>query len=114
QEYPSVASEAFISSSFDSYIPAALVIKATVFVQIEAPKPGFEGRVAEGCYILEGGVLTLTNRRGDPVRDTEGQSYTQKLEPGDNAKQIAGLLTKKFRKPAGFSGPITYPKTGRI
>jgi len=94
----------------------------TVFVQIEAPKPGFEGRVAEGCYILEGGVLTLTNRRGDPVRDTEGQSYTQKLEPGDNAKQIAGLLTKKFRKvrrgnnatPAGFSGPITYPKTGRI
>jgi len=28
QEYPSVASEAFISSSFDSYIPAALVIKA--------------------------------------------------------------------------------------
>jgi hypothetical protein len=28
QEYPSVASEAFISSSFDSFIPAALVIKA--------------------------------------------------------------------------------------
>jgi hypothetical protein len=27
-EYPSVASEAFISSSFDSYIPAALVIRA--------------------------------------------------------------------------------------
>ena len=94
----------------------------TVFVQIEAPKPGFEGRVAEGCYIVERNVLTLTNRRGDPVRDDAGQSYTQKLEPGDNAKQIAGLLTKKFRKvrrgnnatPSGFSGPITYRKTGRI
>jgi len=94
----------------------------TVFVQIEAPKPGFEGRVAEGCYTVEDGVLTLTNRRGDPVRDDAGQSYTQKLEPDDNAKQIAGLLTKKFRKvrrgnnatPSGFSGPITYRKTGRI
>jgi len=94
----------------------------TVFVQIEAPKPGFEGRVAEGCYTVEDGVLALTNRRGDPVRDDAGQSYTQKLEPGDNAKQIAGILTKKFRKvrrgnnatPSGFSGPITYRKTGRI
>ena len=31
----------------------------TVFVQIEAPKPGFEGRVAEGCYTVEDGVLAL-------------------------------------------------------
>jgi hypothetical protein len=67
----------------------------TVFVQTEAPKGNFQGRVVEGKYIVEDGVLTLTNRRGDLVRDAEGKSYTQKLNPGDNAKQIAGLLNKK-------------------
>jgi hypothetical protein len=90
----------------------------TVFVQIEPPKGKFEGRVVEGCYTIEGSLLSLTNRHGDPVRDAEGKSYTHKLEPGDNPKQIAGLLTKKFRKARrgnnaalrGFSGPINYPK----
>ena len=94
----------------------------TVFVQTEAPKGNFQGRVVEGKYIVEDGVHTLTNRRGDLVRDAEDKSYTQKLNPGDNAKQIAGLLTKKFAKarrgnnapPGGFGGPINYPKTGRI
>jgi hypothetical protein len=94
----------------------------TVFVQIEPPKGTFEGRAVEGCYTVESNVLSLTNRRGEPVQDAEGKTYTHKLEPGDNPKQIAGLLTKKFRKvrrgnstpTRGFSGPIDYPKTGRI
>src|SRR5436305_8058087 len=94
----------------------------TVFVQTEAPKGSSQGRVVEGKYIVEDGALTLTNRRGDPVSDAEGKTYTQKLNEGDNPKQIAGLLTKKFAKarrgnnapPRGFGCPINYPKTGRI
>jgi len=91
----------------------------SVQVQIERPKGRFEGRVVEGRYIVEDGVLSLTNHDGIPVRDAEGKAYTHKLEPGDNAKQIAGLLTKKFRRvrrggsseaPRAFSGPLTYPK----
>jgi len=91
----------------------------TVFVQTEAPKGNFPGRVVEGKYIVEGDQVTLTNRRGDPVRDAEGRTYTQKLIAGDNPKQIAGILTKKFAKarrgknatPKGFGGPIHYPKS---
>ena len=91
----------------------------TVFVQTEAPKGDFRGRVIEGKYIVEGDLVTLTNRRGDPVHDAEGKNYTQKLNVGDNPKQIAGLLTKKFAKtrrgniapPRGFGSPIEYPKS---
>jgi len=94
----------------------------TVFVQTEAPKGNFLGRVIEGKYIVEGDLVTLTNRRGDPVCDAEGKTYAQKLNVCDNPKQIAGLMTKKFAKarrgnnalPPGFSGPIKYPKTGRV
>jgi hypothetical protein len=93
----------------------------TVFVQTEAPKGSFQGRVVEGKYIVEDGVLTLTNRRGDPVSDAEGKTYTQKLNPGDNPKQIAGLLTKKFAKArrgdapsSRFSGPIEYPESWKV
>jgi hypothetical protein len=92
----------------------------TVFVQTQAPKGSFHGRVVEGKYIVEDGVLTLTNRRGIPVSDAEGKSYTQKLNESDNPKQIAGLLTKKFAKarrgdvPASFSRPLDYPRLGKI
>ena len=90
----------------------------TVFVQTEAPKGNFQGRVIEGKYIVEGDQVTLTNRRGDPVRDAEGKTYMQKLNAGDNPKQIAGLMTKKFAKArrgnsapvAGFESQINYPK----
>lgn len=83
----------------DAVIPAALVVKARK-----------ENIAPYGPIIL--GV--------DPVRDDEGKTYTHKLEAGDNPKQIAGLLTKKFRKvrrgnnaaPHDFSAPIAYPKTG--
>jgi hypothetical protein len=94
----------------------------TVFVQTEPPKGSFEGRCIEGCYIVEGDAVTLTNRRGDPVRDAEGNTYKQNLNAGENPKQIAGLLTKKFAKarrgnktvPRGFGRPLNYPKMGRI
>ena len=94
----------------------------TVFVQTEAPKSDFHGRVIEGKYIVEGDQVTLTNRRGDPVGDAEGRTYTQKLIAGDNPKQIAGLLTKKFAKarrgnnasPPGFLDPIEYPKSWKV
>ena len=93
-----------------------------VFVQTEAPKGNFPGRVVEGKYIVDGDLVTLTDRRGEPVRDAEGKTCTQKLNAGDNPKQIAGLLTKKFAKarrgnnapPSGLSGPIEYPKSWKV
>jgi len=90
----------------------------TVFVQIEAPKGSYEGRAIEGCYIVDSDMVTLTNRRGEPVHDDNGKKYTQKLGDGDNPKQIAARLTKQFRNalrgnnaaPIGWNKPLSYPK----
>jgi hypothetical protein len=90
----------------------------TVFIQVEAPKGDYQGKLAEGCYIVESDTVKLTNRRGVPVQDDDGKRYEQKLE-GNNPKWVAGQLTKQFRKvlrgpnapPRGFGSPIRYPKS---
>jgi hypothetical protein len=68
------------------------------------------------------GEVVLVNRKGNAVSDDTGKKYRQKLEPSDNPKQIAGRLTKELRSalrgkntmPAGFSGPIVYPKSWNV
>jgi len=91
----------------------------TVFVQTQVPEgKNFHGRIIEGCYVVEGNMVTLTNRHGNPVRDADGKPYTQKLLSGENPKPVAGVLTRRFAKarrgndapPKGFGAPIDYPK----
>ena len=91
-----------------------------VIVQIKPPGDRDEGQVAEGRYVVADNVVTLTDRAGAPVRDSDGKTYSRKLSEGDNPHVIAGRLTKEFRLAllgktkikTGFSGPIAYPKTG--
>ncbi len=90
----------------------------TVFIQIEAPGSKYQyGKVAEGAYIVEDGVVILTDRNGKPARDSDGKRYEHKLQDGENPKRIAGRLTRKLRDALrdrsggmeGFSGEINYP-----
>ncbi len=92
----------------------------TVFVQLEAPGGHCQyGRVAEGAYVVEDGVVILTDRAGKPARDSDGRTYKHKLQDGENPKRIAGRLTRKLRDALrdssggveGFSGAINYPPT---
>lgn len=96
-----------------------------VIVQIRAPntKPNDPGQVCEGRYIVSEGTLTLVHPKdGTPVRDATGKTYSRKLGPDDDARIIAGFLTKEFRlvlrgktnSADGFSRPLSYPKTGMI
>jgi hypothetical protein len=91
----------------------------TVFAQVTGPKGAHPGSAVEGRYIVENGVVTLTNYDGMPVRDEYGKFYEHTLAAGDIPKQIAARLTKKFRlrlrgKDGGRSGfehgPLRYPK----
>ena len=89
----------------------------TVFIQIRPPKNGDAGQVAEGMYIVADGVVTLTDRDGNPATDERGRKYTHKLREGENAKVIAGRMTRELRSALrgnaptqGFAGPIDYPK----
>ena len=89
-----------------------------VIVQIDQPRDGFPGRVAEGAYIVEDNTVTLTNHLGIPVRDSDGRTYSKKLEPEQDPHMIAGRLTREFRRVRrgekneikGFSGPIHYQR----
>ena len=90
-----------------------------VAVQIARPKGNFPGQVCEGAFTVADGAVTLTDRKGKPALDPQGMKYSQKLGEGEDARAVAGRLTKKLRLallgknlPArGFGMPIAYPKS---
>jgi hypothetical protein len=55
----------------------------TVVVQLERPRGSFRGRVCEGCYVVENGVVTLTDRDGKPALDESapagGRAYCRNV-----------------------------------
>lgn len=89
--------------------------------QVVAPGRGHQhGVVTEGRYIVTGDVVTLTDRDGRPVRDSDGRQYTAKLG-SDHHKQVAARLTKKMwlavkdkSRVDGFEGSLKhrYPRLG--
>jgi len=89
-----------------------------VIVTIKPPKGNFPGQVAYGWYTLQDGVVTLTDREGNPAGEETGRKLTHKLAPGEDARAVACKLTKELRLAlrgnsapvAGFEGPINYPK----
>jgi hypothetical protein len=87
-----------------------------VEVQIEAPKGDFPGRTVQGVFTHENGVVTLTDHFGNPVRGTDGKTYSKKIGPEENPRVVAGRMTREFSKARrgktvnGFDGgPIQYP-----
>jgi len=93
----------------------------TVVVQLNRPRGSFHGRVCEGCYVVEDGVVTLTDRDGKPALDDHGYEYKKKLADGEIASVIAGRLTKELRAALrdhiptqGFDDKIEYFNRGKI
>jgi hypothetical protein len=93
----------------------------SVIVQVKPPGPNFPGQVAHGRYTVTDGVVTLTDHDGNPVRDGEGRTYTEKLEPSGDARAVAGRLTKRLRAvlrgespdaPERVSKPLNYRNPG--
>jgi hypothetical protein len=80
-----------------------------------APTPG---QITYGRYTLLDGVVTLTDREGDPAGEETGRKFSHKLAPGEDARAVACKLTKELRLAlrgnsapvAGFEGPINSPK----
>jgi hypothetical protein len=93
------------------------------YVTVTIQKPGKKfplGQVCDGCYTLVDGVVTMTDRDGRPAEDTNGKKYTHTLKPGEDARVVAGRMTKELRLAlrgknapvAGFEGKIPYRKSG--
>ena len=82
-------------------------------VQIEPPDEeiGYPGRTAEGKFIYEDGTVTLTDHKGNPLKD-----YARKIGPDENPVVVARRLTKQFylarrgKDRLDFKRHIHYPK----
>ena len=94
----------------------------SVVVQLKRPRGSFPGRTCEGCYVVEDGVVMLTDYEGKPALDDHGYRYSKKLAEGDVAEVIAGRLTRELHlalrgKDApvqGFDSKIEYFNRGKI
>jgi hypothetical protein len=91
----------------------------TVILSNPSGRPGDYGQVTRGFYVLDGTKLTLTTSDGKPVRRSSGDPVVRELKDGDDPNQVAGRLTREFRRhihgtsgACGFSGPLQYPDGG--
>jgi hypothetical protein len=105
QEYPSAASEAFISSTFDSYIPAALVIKA------RREKVDPYGAVIVGCDPAGMGAdrTSIAWRQGRSIIKIESRR-------GLDTMEIVGLIGRIIRedKPVKINIDVTGMGAGIV
>jgi hypothetical protein len=96
----------------------------TVWAQVRRPRDDTDlGQVTDGYYTVADDVLTMTDKKGVPVRDlTSGEKFTRKLKPGEDAGQVASRLTMEvYQMLRGENGPgavkgfgrqLDYPKSG--
>jgi hypothetical protein len=92
-------------------------IKSVVVTTAKPSGPGDLGQCAEGHYFVEGGILTMCDRDGKPLRDENtGRQIATRLLAGDEEKGFAKKLTLKLHREAhrgelaGFHRPIRYSK----
>ena len=92
-------------------------VRCVVAVVSNPIGPDDPGRATYGYYILENGLLTMTDGNGDPVRNTSGDKETHRLQDGEDpdyiAKRRAVKIHRQLRKnDNGFGRPLRYPPLG--
>jgi hypothetical protein len=87
-----------------------------VTIQIEGPSKFSPGRVSFGYYVVKDGVVTMTDSAGKPVHGRRGELYNHKLEPVEDARAIAVMLTRELRRnlrgDSDMSRELVYPNCG--
>jgi hypothetical protein len=91
----------FHRSLIEKYAGAMSEVRE-VIVTIKPSKGSFPGQVTYGWYALQDGVITLTDREGNPAGEETGRKFTYKLAPGEDAHAIACKLTKELRTTRQF------------
>jgi hypothetical protein len=67
-----------------------------VYAQVASRTDGDRGRVTEGWYRVEDGLVMMCDPEGIPLRDVEGQKITHKLAENERPQQVAARLTLKI------------------
>jgi hypothetical protein len=80
--------------------------------------PNDLGQVTFGYFKVEGGVLTMTDAEGRPMRRINGEIWSRELGPDDNPRSVAGALTKDIRRElhgdSDFNRRLTYPDIRKV
>jgi hypothetical protein len=86
-----------------------------VFAQVRAPANGDQGVMVEGCFILDGNKVVMTDREGKPIIDDDGRKWSREIPEGQSARQVAARMAKELRtkfrggeRAAGWGLPIPY------
>jgi hypothetical protein len=90
-----------------------------IYAQVAPRTDGDRGRVAEGWYTLEDGVVTMCDPEGIFLRDVEGNRITHKLGENERPQQVAARLTLKICRllrddAADFNRPLTVRSYQRM
>jgi hypothetical protein len=60
------------------------------------------GRATVGYYVVEGNLVTMTDRDGMPFHGRSGEKITHKLQTGDEPAIIAKRLTLQIHRASGW------------
>ena len=85
-----------------------------IIVQIGRPtSTNPTGLAAQGTYVETKTTVTLISLNNKPLSPDWRKQYSQRLKAGDNARVIAGRLTKECASAQHsnrpFSAPLNYP-----
>ena len=76
------------------------------------------GRLTLGYYVLDDGILTMTDGDGSPFRSTGGDRITHRLQSGEDLTVVAKRLTMKIYhmvrrdNMVGFNRSLNYQPSG--
>jgi hypothetical protein len=89
--------------------------QVTAIVSNPGSNPNDHGRVTIGYFVLQDGLLTMTDGEGTAIRNRTGEKVTHKLKHEEDAGVIARRLTLQIHRmakgesgPAGFNRPLSY------
>jgi hypothetical protein len=96
--------------------PKPKVERVIVTIRPSDPETGDPGSARIGYYTVEGELLTMTDENGTPIKTDRDELVTAVLEPGTDARAIAGVLTRRRARGSGMrgfeKGALRYPDEG--
>jgi hypothetical protein len=81
-----------------------------ISISIRGASGNDPGEIAAGFYIVQRGVVTIVNRKGEPVKDVE----SVQLDDPSRVHAVASRLLRKVRQESGsdFNRRLNYGPLG--
>jgi hypothetical protein len=84
-----------------------------VWIELQRPSEGFEGRILEGRYAVKDGTVILAAPDSKPLT-IYGREFRRELKPGDDAATIAKRLLREMHLASGkrYPRPLRFQNAG--